>query len=82
MEPLAGLPEATEVDAWPLDAGQLERTDEMLLSISSYVEPTKLALAKPDQAIETLKETPTAFDASGLAVTRHEAMSIDGERIP
>jgi prolyl oligopeptidase len=29
-----------------------------------------------------LKESPSAFDASGLAVTRHEAVSVDGERIP
>jgi prolyl oligopeptidase len=82
VEPLAGLPEETDLGAWPLDAGQLERTDEMLLSISSYIEPTKLALVAPDGAISVLKETPAAFDASGLAVTRHEALSLDGERIP
>jgi prolyl oligopeptidase len=80
--PLTGLPEETDLGAWPLDAGQRERTDEFLLSISSYVEPTKLALVTPDRAIEVLKETPAAFDAAGLAVSRHEAVSSDGERIP
>ncbi len=29
-----------------------------------------------------LKQSSAAFDASGLMVTRHEAISIDGERIP
>ena len=29
-----------------------------------------------------LKRAPPTFDASGLVVTRHEAISIDGERIP
>jgi prolyl oligopeptidase len=82
IEPLAGLPDAADLTAWPLDAGQLERTDEMLLSISSHIEPTKLALVAADGAIEVLKEAPSAFDAAGLVVTRHEAVSIDGERIP
>ncbi len=82
VEPLPGLPEEAELGAWPLDAGQLERTDELLLSISSYVEPTKLALVAPDDRIEILKEAPSAFDAAGLSVTRHDAVSSDGERIP
>ncbi|HEX8164664.1 MAG TPA: prolyl oligopeptidase family serine peptidase [Beijerinckiaceae bacterium] len=81
-EPLAGLSEEAEVGAWPLDAGDVDRTDEFLLSITSYVEPTKLALVSADARIEILKEAPSVFDASGLAVTRHEAVAADGERIP
>jgi prolyl oligopeptidase len=42
-----------------------------------------LLLTYPDLATpEILKRTPPAFDASGLIVTRHEAVSSDGERIP
>jgi prolyl oligopeptidase len=82
LERLEGLPEAVSVHASPLDAGQLNRTDEILLSISSYIEPTKLALVDENKRIHLLKETPPAFDASGLEVTRHEAVSVDGERIP
>ncbi|UVF17668.1 prolyl oligopeptidase family serine peptidase [Microvirga terrae] len=82
MERLAGLPETAAVHAMALDASQLERTDEFLLSVSSFVEPTKLALVTEDKRIEVLKETPPAFDASRLEVTRHEAASVDGERIP
>jgi prolyl oligopeptidase len=82
LERLEGLPEAVSVHASPLDAGQLDRTDELLLSISSYIEPTRLALVDESQRIHLLKETPPAFDPSALEVTRHEAVSVDGERIP
>jgi prolyl oligopeptidase len=82
LEQLEGLPDTASVHAMSLDASQLERTDEFLLTISSYVEPTKLALVTEDRRIEVLKEAPAAFDASGLEVTRHEAVSVDGERIP
>ncbi|WP_230533097.1 prolyl oligopeptidase family serine peptidase [Microvirga roseola] len=82
MERLEGLPETASVDAFPLDAGQLERSDEFLVSISSYIEPTKLALVDEEERIAVLKEAPSAFDASLLEVMRHEAVSVDGERIP
>ncbi|QRM27572.1 prolyl oligopeptidase family protein [Microvirga sp. VF16] len=82
LERLEGLPDTASVNAMSLDASQLERTDEFLLSISSFTEPTKLALVTEDKRIEILKEAPAAFDPSGLEVTRHEAMSVDGERIP
>ena len=76
------MPETAAVYAMSLDASQLERTDEFLLSISSFIEPTSLALVTEDVRIEVLKEAPAAFDASGMEVTRHEAVSVDGERIP
>ena len=82
LERLEGLPDTASVHTMSLDTGQLERTDEFLLSISSFIEPTKLALVTEDKRIEVLKESPPAFDASGLEVTRHEAVSVDGERIP
>jgi prolyl oligopeptidase len=80
--PLEGLPEAADVSAWPLDAGQLDRTDEFLVSVSSYLEPTRMGLVAADKTIEILKEAPAAFDPTGLAVSRHEAVAEDGERIP
>jgi prolyl oligopeptidase len=82
LERLEGLPDTASVHAMSLDASQLERTDEFLLSISSFTEPTKLALMTEDKRIEVLKEAPAAFDASNVEVTRHEAVSVDGEPIP
>ncbi len=82
LERLQGLPDTASVHTMSLDSSQFERTDEFLLSISSFIEPTKLALVTEDKRIEVLKESPPAFDASGLEVTRYEAASVDGERIP
>lgn len=82
LKRLGGVPETATLHAMPLDSGQLERTDEFLLAIASYIEPTKLALVDRDSRIEILKEAPSAFDSSALEVTRHEAVSVDGERIP
>ena len=45
---------------------------------ASSATPAAIALSTP----ERLKHLPAAFDATGLVVTRHEAVSIDGERIP
>jgi prolyl oligopeptidase len=82
VTPLPGLPSEASLSAWPLDAGQLDRTDDMLISVSSYLEPTTLGLVSPGSGFEVLKTAPSAFDAAGLAVARHEAMAEDGERIP
>lgn len=82
VEPLEGLPEEASLSAWSFDAGALDRTDEFLVAITSYLEPSTLALVGEDLSIEVLKRAPQAFDPTGLAVTRHEAVSIDGERIP
>jgi prolyl oligopeptidase len=42
-----------------------------------------LLLTRPDLATpEILKRTPPVFDATGLVITRHDAVSTDGERIP
>jgi prolyl oligopeptidase len=82
LERLEGVPEAASVYAMPLDSGQLERTDEFLVAMTSHIEPTKLALVDAGARIAILKEAPAAFDPSALEVTRHEAISTDGERIP
>jgi prolyl oligopeptidase len=50
--------------------------------VQDPVTPPALALVSPGAAPAILKRAPQAFDAAGLAVTRHEAESEDGERIP
>jgi prolyl oligopeptidase len=55
----------------------------MLAMAQDPLTPPTLLLTYPDLATpEILKRTPPAFDATGLTVTRHEAVSSDGERIP
>lgn len=80
---LPGLPRDGVSQVWPLDA-EPEESDGALLAMSEDpITPATLMLTDTALAAPTLlrRSSPT-FDASGLAVTRHEAVSTDGERIP
>jgi prolyl oligopeptidase len=81
--PLAGLPATGTVNAWRLDA-EADESDGSLLAIAQDpITPPSLLLISPDLAAPViLKRLPPAFDAAGAVVTRHEAVSSDGERIP
>jgi len=60
-----------------------DHSDEYLLNFSGYTEPTTLSLgALGADRREVLKRLPTFFDAAGLAVEQHEAVSRDGTRVP
>ncbi len=80
---LSGLPPTGTVNAWPLDVEYEEGDGSLLAMAQDPVTPPTLLLTWPGLAApEVLKRLPPAFDASGLMVTRHEAVSTDGERIP
>jgi prolyl oligopeptidase len=81
--PLVGLPAIGTVNAWRLDT-EAEESDGSLLAVAQDpVTPPSLLLTGAAVATpEILKRLPPAFDASGVVVTRHEAVSSDGERIP
>ncbi len=78
-----GLPRIGVVNLWPLDA-EAEESDGTLLALAQDpVTPPELLLASTAPAAPALLKASTpAFDAAGLVVTRHEAVSTDGERIP
>ena len=80
--PLDGLPDASIVSVWPLDAEDAELNGELLVSYQDPLTPPTLALMTEAGAPAVLKRAPAAFAADGLTVTRHEAISSDGERIP
>ncbi len=81
--PLAGLPGLGTVSVWPLDTEYQEGDGSMLASAQDPVTPPSLLLLQPGlSAPVVLKQLPPGFDAAGLVVTRHEAVSSDGERIP
>lgn len=70
-----------------LDAEHHETNGEVLVSAQDPIKPRKLLLldlnaAAPLGAPVILKRNPENFDASGLVVTRHEAVSTGGEMIP
>ena len=80
---LAGLPQLGTVSVWAIDVEYEEQDGTLLASAQDPVTPPTLMLTRPGLAApEILKQLPPAFDASGLVVTRHEAVSSDGERIP
>lgn len=78
-----GLPDTGTASAWPLDSEDTESDGTLLGSTQDpLTPPTLLLLRRGDPAPELLRRLPPGFDATGLVVTRHEAISSDGERIP
>jgi len=82
QEPLAGVPEFGTASVSAVD--EIESDDYWLVT-SSPLEPSTLSLGSAAAAAkgpEKLKQTPAFFDASGMNVEQHEAVSKDGTRIP
>jgi prolyl oligopeptidase len=79
-QPLAGAPEFTTISVSPVDA---DESDEYFLTVSGFLTPLTLAHGTlGGTAAVTLKESPSNFDAKGLRVSQHEAISKDGTRVP
>jgi prolyl oligopeptidase len=81
-EAITGLPEFGVANTWPLDVRTEESNGDLLASAQDPLTPASLFLVRPAAAPELLKRAPQAFDPAGLVVTRHEAVSADGTRIP
>ena len=82
-ETLMGLPSLGVVSVWRFDEDNAESDGSLLASVSDPLNPARLMLTSTTLATPTiLKQAPVAFNAQGLAVTRHEARSIDGVMIP
>ena len=79
---LAGLPKVGVVDVWPLDAEESESNGDLLASVQDPLTPSSLMFLPQGRGPVVLKRSPPAFNVDGLVITRHEAVSIDGERIP
>jgi prolyl oligopeptidase len=79
---LAGLPEIGVVSVSPLDVESSESNGDLLAIVQDPLTPPSLMLIAKGQSPVVLKQSPPAFSPDGLVVTRHEAISVDGERIP
>jgi prolyl oligopeptidase len=79
---ITGLPELGVANVWPLDVRSEESNGDLLASAQDPLTPPSLYLVRSGAAPEILKRAPQAFDPMGLVVTRHEAISDDGTRIP
>jgi prolyl oligopeptidase len=77
---LPGVPKLTTVGAGAVDP---EESDDYFLTVTGYLTPTSLYLGTAGKGPpEKLKSSPAFFDAKGLAVSQHEAVSKDGTRVP
>jgi prolyl oligopeptidase len=85
---LPGLPEIGVVNVWRFDNEEIESNGDLLAVVESPLTPSSFMLLEATEgpgllkSPVVLKQAPRTFTADGLVVTRHEAISIDGERIP
>ena len=79
---LAGLPAIGVVTVGPLDMEESEATGDLMASVQDPLTPPSLLLIAKGEGPTILKRSTPAFSPAGLVVTRHEAISVDGERIP
>ncbi len=79
-EEFSGAPRAGTISLAAVDP---DETDDFFMTVTGYLTPTTLLLGSfGDGQTETLKGSPSFFNAAGLAVTQHEATSQDGTKIP
>jgi len=81
-ERITGLPDIGVANVWPLDVRIEESNGDLLATAQDPLTPPSLFLLHPQTEPELLKRAPPAFAATGLVVTRYEALSLDGTRIP
>lgn len=81
--PVTGLPAIGSVVLWPLDGDPDESDGTLLALVQDPLSPPTLLAVPPNLAAPALlRATPPDFDARGLRVSRHEAVSDDGTRVP
>jgi prolyl oligopeptidase len=79
-QPLRGAPDLVTVGAWPVDA---DESDDYFMTVTGFTTPTTLLHGTAGGAApEALKRLPAFFDARGLEVSQHQAVSADGTRVP
>lgn len=79
-EPLPVQAEFASISASAVDE---DETDEYFLSISGYLTPMSLHYGTlGGKPAEKLKSSPSFFNAEGLEVSQHEAVSKDGTKVP
>lgn len=60
-----------------------DHSDDYFMTVTDFLTPTSLYLGSVGKAKPALlKQLPSFFDAKGLAISQHEAVSKDGTRVP
>lgn len=65
-----------------ISAADPDESNDFFMTTTNYVNPTTLSLGTIGSEPTVLKQLPAFFDAKGLSVSQHFAMSKDGTRIP
>jgi prolyl oligopeptidase len=79
-EALPGMPAFGTVGA---DAVDEDESDEYFMTVTDYLTPTSLYLGTVGKGLPgKLKQLPAFFEARGLDVSQHDAVSKDGTRVP
>jgi prolyl oligopeptidase len=79
----AALPEAAHFSSMEVEAVDADESDDYFLTVSGYLTPPTLFLGTVGgRPGEKLKGMPPLFNAEGLEVSQHEAVSKDGTKIP
>ena len=77
---MPGVPEFSTVSVIGVDP---DDSDEYFTIVSGYLTPSSFNYGTIGKGSpELLKQTPKFFNADGLAVSQHEAISKDGTRVP
>lgn len=80
---LQGLPTIGVVDVWRLDHHESASNGDLLANVQDpLTPPSLLVIERGVESPVVLKQAPRTFIADRLVVTQHEAISVDGERIP
>jgi prolyl oligopeptidase len=79
---LSGLPEIGVVNVGRFDMEESESNGDLIANAQDPITPATMSLIEPGKSPVVLKRAPRTFNADGLVVTRHEAIAVDGERIP
>jgi prolyl oligopeptidase len=63
-------------------AASSDETDQIMYTVSGFLEPTTLYYTDGSTPPAVLKTSPSYFDPAGMEVEQHEATSKDGTKIP
>lgn len=63
-------------------AASSDETDQIMYTVTGFLEPTTLYYTDGSAAPAVLKTSPAYFDPAGMDVEQHEATSKDGTKIP
>ena len=80
--PLPVADELLTVSVGAVDDEDPEAGEDYWMTITGFTRPTTLLRGTVGGSVEVIKSSPDRFDATGLEVTQHFAVSKDGTRVP